>query len=319
MNRFVRRLLVLCAVATLAAAAAPAQPASRDVFVTVLDGDGTPVTGLEPSHFAVREDGRDRQVVGLEQIGVAMHVALLLDTGPTAGSRLSTIKSAASAFVDVVGPGHRIALYSFGDRATPELGFTDDPSALKEAIQRLFARTNPTRLIDAVEMAARDLKAAGAARPVIVAIATTDADVSSRSAGSAIKLLVAEGVPLHVVAVKAQAGTTTAAARGVENQFNQSRERMNQLISAGEGSRELTQLLEDGTAQSGGSLDRVASLEAAGPGLTRVVSRLRYSYRLTYASPTPASRRPKNLQVGIFAEGVTVRASVPPQRPGAAR
>jgi hypothetical protein len=134
-----------------------------------------------------------------------------------------------------------------------------------------------------------------------------------------IRQLVAGGVPLHVVAVKALAGTTVQNARGAENQFLQARERMNQMISAGEGSRELTQLLEDGTAQSGGSLDRVASLEAVGPGLTRVVSRLRYSYRLTYTSTTPPGRRPKDLQVGIFAEGVTVRASVPPQPAGAAR
>jgi hypothetical protein len=66
--------------ALLAPNAVAAQNTERHVFVTVLDRDGTPITGLTPEHFAVREDGRDRTVVRVQPIDTPMHVAVLVDT-----------------------------------------------------------------------------------------------------------------------------------------------------------------------------------------------------------------------------------------------
>lgn len=308
-------VLVVVALGAVGPLVAAAQESSRDVYVTVLDRDGTPLVGLTPQHFAVREEGRDRDVLAVTPLEVPMHVALLLDTSANVGSGLPVLQAAAASFVDAVGQGSRIALYTFGDRALPVVPFTGDPSAVKDAIRQLFVRTGPTRLIDAVEMAARDLRAEEAPRPVIVAVTTTDSDVSTKSAGSVIKLLMANGTPLHTVAVKATAGSAGTVARGTESSFNQSRERMAQLSSVGDGVRELTQLLDQGASLSGGSLDRIASLEAAGPGLVRVTLRLRSAYLLTYASTIAANRRPKDLQVGVFADGVAVRATLAPSKP----
>ena len=154
----------------------------------------------------------------------------------------------------------------------------------------------------------------GALVPVIVAVTTTGTEVSATTAGKAIKALVAGGASFHAVAIKALSGTAATTARG-EAGFTQSRERMIQFQSQGEGDRELTQLLQQGTAQTGGHLERVSSLEGAGPALTRVVSRLRNAYKLSYASTTAVGRRPKNLQVGVMLEGVTVLARVPPTPP----
>ena len=53
----------------------------------------------------------------------------------------------------------------------------------------------------------------------------------------------------------------------------------------------------------------------AAPALTRVMSRLRYAYRVRYASTTAVGRRPRDLQVGVLLEGVTVLARVPPTPP----
>ena len=307
-------LLAAACCLAVAPAVALAQPAGRDVFVTVLDADGAPVTGMTPEHFAVREDGRDREVLGVTVLAEPMHIALLIDTSGGVGDGLPALQAAASAFVDAVGPGHRMAIYSFGERAERVSRFVREPAFLKAAINRLFTNANLPRLIDAVEMAAKDLAAAGAVVPVIVAVTTTGTEVSATTAGKAIKALVAGGTSFHAVAIKALSGTAATTARG-EAGFTQSRERMIQLQSQGEGDRELTQLLQQGTAQTGGHLERVSSLEGAGPALTRVVSRLRNAYKLSYASTTAVGRRPKNLQVGVMLEGVTVLARVPPTPP----
>lgn len=146
--------LAAACVLALAAPRAAAQPAGRDVFVSVLDADGVPVTGMSAEHFAVREDGRDREVLGVAPLETPMHIALLIDTSGALGDGLPALQAAARAFIDAIGPAHRIGLYTFGERAVRVTPFIRDPADLKAALARLFAIANLPRLIDAVDMAA---------------------------------------------------------------------------------------------------------------------------------------------------------------------
>ena len=59
-----RAALVVCttlAALLSAAGTGGAQPAERSLVVSVVDGDGAPVTGLQPRDFEVREDGAARE------------------------------------------------------------------------------------------------------------------------------------------------------------------------------------------------------------------------------------------------------------------
>ena len=49
----------------------------KHVFVTALDKDGTPIVGLTTEHFAIRESGRDREVLKVEPLRTPMHVAVV--------------------------------------------------------------------------------------------------------------------------------------------------------------------------------------------------------------------------------------------------
>ncbi len=307
--------IAVCAVAWLGlASAAPAQ--ERDVFVTVIGKSGIPVVGLTADFFAVREDGRDRTVVRVESASDEMHVALLVDSSSAIGTAIEPYRAALVSFVGLVTPGNRVALYEFGSNAMPVVPFTNDVALLREGIARLYGRPDTVpRLVDAVELACRDLKAQRVSRPVIVAVSVGVTDSSAKTAGGVIKQLIEQPAALHVVAVGAARGgpaspnLASTSGRDVPSR----RDRMTQMEAEGEGDRERNQMLTEGTSKTGGVLHRVASTLAVGTGLDRISAELAAAYRVTFTRG--GSGRPRDLQVGVFMDDVTVRATAAPVLP----
>lgn len=307
--------LIGCGLICLSVAPAAAAQ-GRDVFVSVIGQSGMPVVGLTASDFAVREDGRDRDVVSVTPAAGDMHVALLVDTSSAIGSAIEPLRAALAAFVAIIAPGNTVGLYEFGANAIPLVPFTRDIDRLRDGVARLSGRPDSIpRLIDAVEMANRDLKAQRALRPVIVAVSVGLTDSSARTAGGVIKQLIEHPAALHVIAVSAARGgpaapsLATASGRDVPSR----RDRMMQMEAEGEGDRERHQLMTVGTSKTGGALHRVASLLAVGTGLDKVGAELASGYRLTFARGR--SGRPRDLQVGVFMDDVTVRATAAPVLP----
>ena len=289
----------------------PPQAVERSVFVTVLDKAGQPISSLTADFFAVREDGRDRQVVGVNGDAGPARLALIVDTSAVTDTA-AEFRQVLVELVERLAPAHQVGLYEFGDRASALLPFTTDLSALRDRIGRISARPAAAgRLIDAVELAHRDLRALSATRPVIVAITAGGADSSSRSAGSVIKQLIEYPTTLHVVAIGSRAGPAAPSLTSSSGRSEvERRERLSQLQAAGEGDRERTQLLEQGTSKTGGALHRVASPLAIGPALARVHAELLTTYRVTFSTQSRA--KAGNLQVGVMLEEVTVRAIAAP-------
>lgn len=308
------RILVSGLVCLSSATAAAAQ--GRDVFVSVIGQSGMPVVGLTADYFAVREDGRDRDVIGVTPAAGDAHIALLVDTSSAIGTAIEPYRAALLSFVTLMAPGNTVALYEFGANAMPMVPFTNDLDRLRDGVARLSGRPDSIpRLIDAVDMANRDMKAQRATRPVIVAVSVGLTDNSARTAGGVIKQLIEHPAALHVVAVSAARGgpatpsLATASGRDVPSR----RDRMAQMEAEGEGDRERQQMMTEGTSKTGGALHRVASLLAVGTGLDRIGAELSSSYRLTFARG--GSGRPRDLQVGVLLEDVTVRATAAPVRP----
>ena len=293
-----------------------AQSGERDVFVSVANKSGQPIRELGPAFFAVREDGKDRDVLRAGPVSVPMHLALLVDTSGAVSSA-ETYRTALADFVGKVPPGTLIAVYEFGANPIPVVPFTTDTAAVTAAIGRLSGRQDTMpRLIDAIEMACRDLKAQSSKRPVVVAVSVGGSDNSARTAGTVIKQLIELPAALHIVAIGSAAGgpsspsLTSASGRdGIARQ-----ERLRQMEAEGEGHRERSQLLADGTSKTGGTLHRVASMLAIGGALERVNGELEATYQVTFSRP--GGGKPKNLQVGVMLDDVIVKATAAPVAAG---
>ncbi|MDO8835369.1 MAG: VWA domain-containing protein [Vicinamibacterales bacterium] len=293
-----------------------AQSGERHVFVSVTNTSGLPIKELGPAFFAIREDGKDREVLRAGPVSVPTHLALLVDTSGAVSSA-ETYRTALSAFVGNVAPGTVVAVYEFGANPIPVVPFTTDVAAAQAGIGRLAGRQDTMpRLVDAIEMACRDLKAQAAVRPVVVAVSVGGSDNSARTAGTVIKQLIELPAALHIVAVGSSAGgpaspsLTSASGRDIVAR----QERLRQMEAEGEGHRERSQLLADGTKKTGGTLHRVASILAIGGALERVGAELASTYQVTFSRP--GGGKPKNLQVGVMLEDVVVKATAAPVATG---
>lgn len=317
-NRRVSGILVALVVVVLPVTATPAaaQGGSREVYVSVLDQAGLPIADLGTAFFAVREDGRDRAVLRAEPAAGPMELALLVDTSSAMAGALEAYRSALTSFLQKLPAGSTVALYEFGGNAMPVVRFTQDLAAVITGITRLAARAESVpRLVDAVDMACRDLRTLAPRRPVIVAVSLGRTDNSSKTAGSAIKQLIDLPAPFYAVALGTATGGPGApslmSASGRDVVARQ--ERLRQMEAEGEGHREQTQLLKDGTSKTGGALQMVASVLAVETALARTWSEIGSAYRVTFERP--GGGRPKNLQVGVLLEDVVIRATAAPVAP----
>lgn len=305
-------ILAFCAALALPAGMAQAQNSSdKHVFVTVLDKDGLPIDGLTTEHFAIMESGRERRVVRAERLDVPMHVAVLVDTSASGGPN-EVFKSAVTEFVTRLASLNTVAVYSTGDRAVSVVPFTRDVAQLRSGIDGMFnvAHTR-SAVVDGIDRALQDMAGREIARPVIISISSEAGEASGRSAGSVIKRMIAQSVAFHAISI-------TAASSGSASRVNPmnpagvaaSSAALTSMMAAGEGDRERNQLLEQGTKLTGGGRQRITNQMALKGALHRIGNELAASYRVTFERPGNA--KVDNLQVGIYLDGVTVRATPAP-------
>lgn len=135
------------------------------VPVVVRDQEGRPVTGLTASAFQLYEDDLPQRVATFATSDAPFEVALLLDTSGSTRAGIALIRSAASAFIESLRPGDRVAVLSFntteeGRAKLATVGvqsyLTDDREALRQAVQNIGA-SNGTPYYDALERVVKDI------------------------------------------------------------------------------------------------------------------------------------------------------------------
>jgi VWFA-related protein len=280
-----------CALAACLAAALPASaagPTTRTVYVTVVDERGQPVPGLTPADFTVKESGKEREIVSVAPASEKMRLALMVEQ-PLAAQ--ASVRVGLAEFATRVCPSAEIALFMVTQRNEKIVDFTSDSNALVDGIRNLpLSQPRWTASVpDALYEMAKNFEKAKPARPVIV-LATVEQSQSTE--------IDPEGILSQIAKSRAQfwAVSIQPAGSGSAPKVNSIRD------FAGR-----SQVIGDGTEQSGGRRIEVMVLTSFQRGLQQVADDLSSQCLITYTLPDGV-RASDRISVSLKKPGATLRA-----------
>lgn len=280
------------AVFTLALAVACAFPSSlraqakpTEVYVSVLDSRGEPVTGLTAEDFRVREDNVAREVLKVAPATAPLSVALLVDDSQASSEATQMIREAVDAFIVALEGKAEISLSTFGERPTLLTDYTRDAKTLRDAAKRIFPRQGAgSYLMDAIVDVSRGFQKRESPREAIVVLALdNDVEFSNRNYENVLNELARGGAALHVIAL---GSPNTDLSDEIRNR--------NQVIAIG-------------TERTGGRRDNVLALTGAAPRMKQLAAELIKQYVVTYARPETLIP-PEKIEVTVTKPGLTARA-----------
>lgn len=257
---------------------------TRDVYVSVLDAKGAPVSSLTAANFVIREDGVSREVLKAAPATTQMQIALVVDDSQAATRSIQPLREGLTAFIDKLAGKAEMALITVGERPTSLVQYTNDPAALKKAVGRLFARPGSgAYLTEGLLDVTKGLQKREAARPEIVVITFAGIEYSNLQYQQVLDPLFASGATLHVLEVG-------AAPSSIDDEM-----------------RNRNLVIAEGTEQSGGRRDQLLSDLSIPDRFRQLADELLSQYVVTYARPETLIP-PEKISVGVNTPGLTVRA-----------
>ena len=276
---------VLALVAALCTPAGALQNKTISLYVSVVDSNEDPVTGLVATDFHVREDGNTREVLSAEPATDPLTIALLVDDSQAATPAIQMLREGAENFVTALAGKAEISLQTFGDRPTIAVEYTTDQKKLLDGVHRLFARPGSgAYLMDAIVDASRGLQKREPKRPVIVVLMIDrDVEFSNLYYQNVLEAIDKAHATLHVISVGPAHSTTADEIRNRD------------------------QVVAIGTERTGGRRNNFPAFTAAGPRMKQLAAELLDQYLVTYARPEQLIP-PEKIEVTVGKPGLTVRA-----------
>jgi VWFA-related protein len=180
-----------------------------DTFVSVRSEAGNPVTGLTSGNFGITEDGTRQAIESVGTVGAGSNVraTLVIDTSTSMNrqgeeNKLDDAKTGAREFVSNLQPGDQAAVISFSTTVSVVQEFTEDVTALNNAIDGLVAGGD-TALFDGVKKAI-DRTAPTGGRQAVIVLADGQEGVSDSTAEDVIRLANRNGIPLYTIGLETQ-------------------------------------------------------------------------------------------------------------------
>jgi Ca-activated chloride channel family protein len=131
---------------TVASARAGSRPTGQfasgvslvEVYASVFDSKGQPVTGLTVDDFRVSEDGEPQRITTFAAGEFPLSVAIGIDRSfSMAGQRLALAKAAARTFLDALRPDDQVMVLAVGSEASIVAPLSPDRAAARAAIDAL--------------------------------------------------------------------------------------------------------------------------------------------------------------------------------------
>src|SRR5438874_8729897 len=130
-----------------------------NVFVTVTDGHGAPITNLKKENFQLREDSKEQKIaVFNKESALPLSIVLAVDTSLSTRKDLPLELASARRFAHaILRPVDALSLYQFSEIVTEVTPFTSDLRRIDHAIDRIHVGS-ATALYDALYLGAGALE-----------------------------------------------------------------------------------------------------------------------------------------------------------------
>ncbi len=139
-----------------------------EVYATVTDERGNPITGLSQADFELHEDGVLQTISNFAAGNFPLSAAVAIDRSfSVAATRLSAAKSAAQAFLGELRPSDEAMIIAVGSQVEVVAPLSTDRSAQRDAVNRLDT-FGTTGLYDAIIDAIGDVQPAKGRRALII-------------------------------------------------------------------------------------------------------------------------------------------------------
>jgi Ca-activated chloride channel family protein len=173
-----------------------------EVYASVTDQHGNPVTGLSQGDFELREDGVLQAISNFAAGDFPLAAAVAIDRSfSVAGTKLTLAKAAAQAFLAELRPADDAMVLAVGSQVEVVAPLSTDRGAQRDAINRLDA-FGTTGLHDAIIRAIDDVQPAKGRRALIVLSDGSDR-YSQASAADALERARRSDVMIFPVAIGA--------------------------------------------------------------------------------------------------------------------
>jgi Ca-activated chloride channel family protein len=129
-----------------------------NIFVTVTDSHGAPVTTLEKENFQLKENGKDQKIaVFSRESAIPLSIALSVDTSLSTRKDLPLELASARKFAQtILRPQDGLAVYKFSEEVDLMVPFTSDLKKIDAGIDR-GRNGSATALYDAIFLGAQAL------------------------------------------------------------------------------------------------------------------------------------------------------------------
>ena len=288
----------LMAAADPSALSARRQSNVRTIYVSATDNKGAVITDLRADEFEVKVGGKKLEVASAEPAQMPLRIAVIVSDAGTGAYQ----QSLANFMQKLLGHAE-FSLISVIAQPEVVTDYSSEGAVLSAGLKRLGARGRQrgAQLLEAIAGAVKGVSYEGR-RPVILVVRVGAEATTSLTGDDVLEQLRRSGAVLYVVSsLGAQRQAPSNARSGISTEQSQMQD-----ADANEAFLNLSQVLGDGSKDSGGRHDQVVSTTPV-PTLERIADELLNQYALKCALPDGVKMTDK-LSVSAKRRGVKILA-----------
>ncbi|MFC1476305.1 VWA domain-containing protein, partial [Candidatus Zixiibacteriota bacterium] len=189
-----------------------------DIFLSVKDSDGFAVDNLEQKDIDLAVNGELTDVRSLayrERDSYPINVAICIDASGSMEKQFSRVRSAATAFIDMLSPHTEAELIVFKDSAETRLAWTKNKVRLMSEINKIEP-SGETALYDAIDIALEDFVTQNGCKAIVLVTDGTDTH-SSVELATTLARVKATDVAIYAIGIRSDWLDSTTLAQIAES------------------------------------------------------------------------------------------------------